>query len=251
MRICSIASGSSGNCTYIGSENTHILIDAGSSGKKIEEGLNELGLTGQDIDAIFITHEHIDHIGALGVFARKYGTNIFATDGTLLGTIRRIGDVKNLNLNAIRCKMEYEIGDLKVKGIKIPHDTLEPCAYTVEHSGKKMGVLTDLGMYNDEIIEAYKGISAMVIESNHDERLLRSGPYPLYLQNRILSGKGHLSNTDCNKLLREIVTQDTEYIFLGHLSEENNRPELALSANKMDIPIEVAPRYELSSCIEV
>lgn len=264
MRFCSIASGSSGNCIYIGSENTHILIDTGIAGKKIEEGLNSLGLTSLDIDAVLVTHEHSDHIGGLGVFSRKSGADVYATEGTNKGMFLKgkLGDMSKSKINIVEYGHDYNIGDLQIHVTKVSHDTLEPCAYTVSQNGKKAGVITDLGTYDEEIIKAYRNLDVLLIESNHDERMLRAGRYPYQLQNRILSDKGHLSNAAGGRLLDLVLSERIKHVFLGHLSKDNNYPALARQTvvteidagpgmlSSKDFPMDIASRDEISKCIE-
>lgn len=264
MRFCSIASGSSGNCIYIGSDSTHVLIDTGIAGKKIEEGLNKLGLTSEDINAVLVTHEHSDHIGGLGVFSRKSGADIFVTEGTNKGmTIKgRLGDISKSQINIVEGGHDYSIGDLTIHVTSVSHDTIEPCAYTVSCGDKSAGVITDLGTYNEEIIRAYRNLDVLLIESNHDERMLRAGSYPYQLQNRILSDRGHLSNTAGGRLLDAVLSEKIKHVFLGHLSKDNNYPELARQTvitevdggpgilSSKDFPMEIAMRDQISRCIE-
>ena len=149
MRICSIASGSSGNCIYVGSDDTHIIIDAGISGKRIEEGLNSLGLTTRDLNGILITHEHSDHVASLGVLARKYGIPMYATKGTIGGIMEQkcLGTIDESLFNAI--SDDFSIQDLSIKPIEVSHDAAEPVAYRIEHGDGAVGVCTDLGTYED------------------------------------------------------------------------------------------------------
>ena len=181
MRICSIASGSSGNCIYVGSDDTHVIIDAGISGKRIEEGLNTLGLTTNDLDAILITHEHSDHIAGLGVVSRKYGIPMYATRGTIDGIISQkyLGNIDESLFREIasddRDYGSIRINDLTVRPIEVSHDAAEPVAYRIEHDDRSVGVCTDLGVYTDRIIEGFSGVDALFIEANHDVRMLQVG----------------------------------------------------------------------------
>lgn len=264
MRLCPIASGSSGNSIYIGSDRTHILIDCGISGKKAVAGLNSLGLSIDDISALFITHEHIDHIKGVGVLARKYGIPIYATEKTLeyIYNSRETGDIDRHLLHEVIPDHILNIGDLKVNPIHISHDAVDPVAYRVSSGRKKCAVVTDLGTYDSYISDSLKGMDAVLVESNHDVNMLQVGPYPYYLKQRILSEKGHLSNDMCGDLLCEILHDDLKHIFLGHLSQENNMPQLAFESVKTsitisdipykggDFPITVAKRFEPSDCVE-
>ncbi|MGN1148963.1 MAG: MBL fold metallo-hydrolase [Lachnospiraceae bacterium] len=265
MRLCSIASGSSGNCIYVGSEATHLLIDVGISGKKVEAGLHELELTGADVDGILITHEHSDHIAGLGVLCRKYNIPVFATRGTIQAILKGCG--KNAPDEALFHEIEADrkiiIKDMTVSPMRISHDAAEPVAYRIGYEGKKVAVCTDLGIFNDYTVECLKGMDALLLEANHDVNMLQVGPYPYYLKQRILGDRGHLSNENSGRLLCRILHDDMKAIMLGHLSKENNMPELAYESVRMEItmgecpykaedfPISVARRSEVSPVIEV
>ena len=237
MRICSIASGSSGNCIYVGSDNTHVIIDAGISGKRIEEGLNRLGLSTPDLSGILITHEHSDHIASIGVLARKYGLPMYATAGTIKGiTLQKgVGPIDMSLFREISADNDFMIDDLSVKPVAVSHDALEPVAYRVDHGEESVGVCTDLGTYDERIIEVFSGVNALVIEANHDVNMLQVGRYPYILKQRILSDKGHLSNENCGRLLCRLLHDNLKSVTLGHLSAENNMAELAYEAVRLEI----------------
>ena len=247
MRFCSIASGSSGNCIYVGSDNTHVLVDIGISGKKMETGLNSLELTGRDLDGILITHEHSDHIKGLGVISRKYGIPIYATAGTVDAMVRTnaLGKIPEGIFHEIQEDEPFMINDLKVNPFTIPHDAAQPVGYRLEHEGHSVGIATDLGKYNDYIIENLQGLDALLLEANHDIRMLQVGKYPYYLKQRILGNKGHLSNETAGKLLCELLHDDLKYVLLGHLSKENNLPQLAHEAVRLEITMGESP-YQAS-----
>lgn len=237
MRLCSIASGSSGNCIYVGSEATHLLVDVGISGKRTECGLNSLGLTGNDLDGILITHEHADHISGLGVIARKYGVPIYSTPGTI-EAIKNTGSLGKIDESLFHEVKEDEkliIKDLTVNPMRISHDAAQPVAYRIGYGNQKVGICTDLGVYNDYTVECLKGMDALLIEANHDVNMLQVGPYPYYLKQRILGDRGHLSNENSGRLLSRILHDKLQTIILGHLSKENNLPELAYEAVRMEI----------------
>lgn len=229
MKFCSIASGSSGNCIYAGSADTSVLIDAGISGKRIEAGLNSLDLTTPDIDAILITHEHSDHIKGLGVLARRYGIPIYATQGTV-GALKKstaIGKIPEDLWHVIEADSSFTVGDLAVKPFSISHDAAEPVGYRIEHGGKSLATATDMGCYDEYTVHALKDLDVLLLESNHDVRMLEAGRYPYYLKRRILGEKGHLSNETAGQLLCRVLHEGIREIFLGHLSEENNYEALA------------------------
>lgn len=243
MRFCSIASGSSGNCIYAGSEATHLLVDVGISGKKTEEGLQQLGLTGRDIDGILITHEHADHIAGLGVLCRKYHIPVFATKGTIQAILKNGG--KNAPEASLFHEIEADrkiiIKDMTVCPMRISHDAAEPVGYRIGYGDKKVAVCTDLGVFNDYTVECLKGMNALLLEANHDVNMLQVGPYPYYLKQRILGERGHLSNENSGRLLNRILHDDLEMILLGHLSKENNMPQLAYEAVRMEITMGDTP----------
>jgi phosphoribosyl 1,2-cyclic phosphodiesterase len=260
----SIASGSSGNCIYIGSDKTHILIDAGISGKRIEAGLNSIGISGHDIDAIFVTHEHSDHINCLGVMARRYHTPIMATKGTMK-TIKsgRCGRVDDDLLHLISADVPLNIKDIVINPLRISHDAAEPVAYRVGDGKTRIGIVTDLGIYDDYTISSMQDMDVLFLESNHDVRMLEAGNYPYFLKQRILSQHGHLSNETAGKLLCRLLHGGLKMVMLGHLSQENNLPELAYETVKVelemgksgfridDFPIKIAPRSMCSAVVEV
>ncbi|MCR5734257.1 MAG: MBL fold metallo-hydrolase [Lachnospiraceae bacterium] len=265
MEICSIASGSSGNCIYVGTENTHLLVDVGISGKKTEAGLNALGLKPEDLDGILITHEHSDHIAGLGIIARRYGIPVYATKGTIKGIENAVstGEIPPELFHTVRADDSFMIEDIVVDPVKISHDANEPVAYKLSKGMHSVGVLTDLGKYDDYIVNSFAGVEAVLIESNHDVNMLQVGKYPYQLKQRILGDRGHLSNEDCGKLLCRLLHDDLKTILLGHLSKENNLEELAYETvrleilmdkcryNPGDFEIRVAGRTEMSARIAV
>ena len=229
MRLCSIASGSSGNCIYVGSDCAHVLIDAGISGRRVEAGLNSLELTGRDLDGILITHEHSDHIKGLGVIARKYGIPIYATGGTVDAMVRSgsLGKIPEGIFREIREDEPFLIKDLVVNPFTIPHDAAQPVGYRLECGEHSVGIATDFGKYNEYIIENLQNLDALLLEANHDIRMLQVGRYPYCLKQRIMGDRGHLSNENAGQLLCRLLHDNLKAVFLGHLSKENNYEELA------------------------
>lgn len=265
MRLCSIASGSSGNCIYVGSDNTHLLVDTGISKKRIEEGLTNLRISGDMLQGILITHEHSDHIQGLGVFSRRYQVPIYATKGTVEGikSYKGLGDMPEGLFREISPDTCIEIGDLKVKSFHISHDANEPTGFRVEKGTKAIAIATDLGVYDDYTVENLKNLNAIVLEANHDVHMLEVGPYPYPLKRRVLGDKGHLSNELSGRLLCSILHDNLKHVVLGHLSKENNFPELAYETVKLevtmgntpyhgtDIPLMVAEREKMSKILHV
>lgn len=229
MQLYSIASGSSGNCIYLGEEDGGILIDAGISRKRIVTGLERKGLSLDDIKAIFITHEHSDHISGLGPVLRKNPIPVYAT----ADTVSAIWEKTNMNnispelFHSIQPEEEIEAGEMLVRPFSISHDAVDPVCYTVEKQGKRAAVATDMGCFDDTIIRVLGQCDSVLIEANHDINMLQVGPYPYSLKMRILGNKGHLSNTSCADLIKEILHKDLKHLVLGHLSRENNFPQLA------------------------
>ena len=239
MRMCSIASGSSGNCIYVGSDQTHLLVDTGISKKRIEEGLRELEIKGEELDGILITHEHSDHIQGLGVFSRKYGIPVYATPGTIRGIMgySGLGKMPEGLLHPIHTDEPFELGDVTVKPFAISHDANEPSGYRMECGGKSVAVATDLGKYDDYTVEYLSHLDAVLLEANHDVHMLEVGGYPYYLKQRILGDRGHLSNELSGRLLCDILHENLKTIMLGHLSKENNYARLAYETVKLEVTL--------------
>ncbi|MBD5500032.1 MAG: MBL fold metallo-hydrolase [Lachnospiraceae bacterium] len=265
MRLCSIASGSSGNCIYAGSDSTHILVDVGISGKKTEEGLRELDLSMRDIDGIFITHEHADHIAGLGVLARKYEIPIYATKGTIeaVQNTSSVGKISKELFHIVQPDEKIIIKDLVCNPMRISHDAADPVAYRISHGRKRAAIVTDLGNYNDYTVESLRGMDVLFLEANHDVNMLQVGPYPYYLKQRILGDRGHLSNERAGQLLCRLLHDKLQAVVLGHLSKENNLPELAYETVRVevvmantdfkikDFPMQVARRSEVSPVVHI
>ncbi len=238
MRILNIASGSSGNCTYIGTDNTHILIDTGISKKRIIEGLNYADVSIDDISAILITHEHIDHIQSLGIIERKNEIPIYATKGTIDG-IKNCSSIKDFNyemFHVINEDCPFSINDINFTALKTSHDANQSVCFKFENLKKTGAIVTDLGLYDDYLINNLTDLQFLMLESNHDVRMLEVGPYPYPLKQRILGAKGHLSNESAGQFLDKILNDNINEIILGHLSRENNTKDLAKLAimNEID-----------------
>lgn len=265
MRLCSIASGSSGNCIYVGNDHTHLLVDVGISGKRVREGVESLDLSMADLDGILITHEHSDHIQGLGVLARKYSIPIYSTKGTVEAICKdsKIGKVDPDLFQVIRPDERFRIKDLDVIPFRIAHDAADPVAYRFRSEKKSVAVCTDLGHYDAYTIENLKDLDVVLLESNHDVRMLETGPYPYPLKKRILGDRGHLSNETAGRLLCDILHDHVKAVVLGHLSKMNNLPELAYESVRMqvdmsdckytshDFPLIVAKRDVPSEAIEI
>ncbi|HCW04845.1 MAG TPA: MBL fold metallo-hydrolase [Clostridium sp.] len=260
MIFSSLYSGSSGNSIFLTSNNAKILIDAGMSGKSIENGLKEIGEKAEEVDAIFVTHEHTDHTKGVGVLSRKYDIPVYASEGTWKGMLKQVGKIKENNIRVINSPIN--IKDMDIVSFKISHDALEPTGYSVICEGKKACIATDLGYLSEEVKENIIDADLLLLESNHDVEMLKFGPYPYVLKKRILSDLGHLSNEACGKAIMEIMTEKQKTIVLGHLSNTNNYPELAyltvaniLKENKInigkDIILAMADRSKPSSYVKL
>ena len=229
MKIAVFASGSGGNCMLLSHKDTHILIDAGISMRRIESSLRSQGLTVKDIGGVLITHEHSDHISGLKMLIKHHGPEIFAprTVGTrLCGMLPEAEDY----LTVLPVGRDFPLGDIRIRAFHTPHDTDESVGYRIEGGGS-FAIATDMGCVTDEVLHGLLGADTVLLESNHDVNMLCDGPYPVYLKRRILSNRGHLSNADCARLARFLVDKGTKRIILGHLSRENNRPGIAMAEN--------------------
>ena len=237
LELCSIASGSSGNCICVGSDNHHVLIDAGISGKRIENGLNSIDLKSQEMEGILITHEHIDHIAGLGVMARRYGLPMYATEKTVesIKNTSSVGKIEESLFHVIRPEEEFTIGDLSITPLSVSHDAADPEAYRITWGERKFAVVTDLGTYDAHRVSELQGLDALLLESNHDIHMLETGIYPYPLKRRILGDKGHLSNERSGQLLCELLHDHFGAVVLGHLSKDNNYEELAYEAVRMEV----------------
>ena len=250
MKACVLASGSKGNCTYIETSKLKFLVDAGPSCAYIERSLRSIGVEPRDIDFIFLTHTHVDHVAGLRVFLKKYHSKVYLTEKMHYELDIDLPDYFYIN-------REIMIEDLDVLPIKTSHDVLESHGYVFTSDGRSIVHITDTGYINVRNFSKLKGKNLYIFESNHDVRMLREGKYPYHLQQRILSDKGHLSNKDSSYYLSKFVTEDTKKIVLIHLSEENNTPELALNTllealDGKNIPdIEIAKQKERTELIEV
>jgi len=255
-RFCPLFSSSSGNSYLIGDKSHgYVLVDAGVSARRLENSLRAIDVEPSEIKSIFITHEHRDHISGLRVFSSRYKTVVYATGGTL-ECLEDAGHLKGVIAE------QMPDGGVSVAGMNVfsfptPHDSKQSCGYRiVTADGRKVGIATDIGIMTDEVRMGIIGCDLTVIESNHDTNMLCSGKYPYYLKQRILSEKGHLCNDRCADELPALVESGTTRIVLGHLSRENNKPELAVetsskSLDGTDVELFCAPQdgfLEVSVC---
>jgi phosphoribosyl 1,2-cyclic phosphodiesterase len=235
MRCITLASGSKGNCTYIEGESGAILIDAGLSIKETLRRLSEAGGDQGLIRAIFVTHEHGDHMKGLSPLARRLHVPVYATEGTLYEHLtRKIPEKNPVSYKALRYHEPFELDEFVVELFPTSHDAREPCGYLVTSGDATLGFCTDTGIVTDRMMVCLKRSDAIVLESNHCPDMLRTGPYPEMLKRRIRSKNGHLSNADAAQCIM-VLGQDVTHIRLAHLSEVNNTPDIALKSGKTSL----------------
>jgi len=227
IKFCSLYSGSSGNSIFFSDGETRLLIDAGLSGKKIVQALGTIGEDPWNLNAVLVSHEHIDHIKGAGILSRKYGIPVYANDGTWKAMENMLGPIEECNKGHFKTGYEFRIGNIVVRSFKIPHDASEPVGFNIYAQGKKVTIATDIGHINRELLECFECSDLLLLESNHDTEMLRTGPYPLHLKRRIAGENGHLSNEAAGKAVAHVAKSGTRRFLLGHLSNENNFPELA------------------------
>ncbi|WP_456447497.1 MBL fold metallo-hydrolase [Thiolapillus sp.] len=227
MRFASLGSGSKGNATLIQAGDTCLLLDCGFSLKELEARMARLDLHPDHLHAVLVTHEHGDHIKGVGPLARKYGTPVWMTHGTWRNA--PCGDIPELRLFGSHTPA-FQIEDVEVRPFAVPHDAREPTQFTFRHDGLTLGILTDTGSFTPHMLEAVENVDSLLLECNHDTRMLRDGPYPPRLQARVGGDYGHLSNDQAAALLSHIQHQRLQHLVIGHLSEQNNCPKLARRA---------------------
>lgn len=227
LNFCSLYSGSSGNSLFIETENTKLLVDAGVSSKKIETALNNLEIDPSSIDGILITHEHLDHVRGLGTFAKKFNVPVFVNSKTL-DNMPEQRDKLDLNIvNNFTVGEEFEINDLSINSFQIPHDAANPCGFVISNSKKTIGIATDIGHMTSNILKKLEPSDFILIESNYEPEILKYSPYPYNLKTRIAGPNGHLPNEEAGKTIAYLLKNNLKTAMLGHLSKENNFPELA------------------------
>ncbi|GAK48520.1 metallo-hydrolase [Secundilactobacillus oryzae JCM 18671] len=228
LKVSILASGSTGNVTYIETGQHKVLVDAGLSGKKIEALMASIGKSMSDVDALFVTHEHSDHRKAVGILARRYPQlNVYANKGTWDAMGTKIGEVATEQKNLFAPDTTLSLGDLDVESFSVSHDAAEPQFYSFHHAGKSFVILTDTGYVSEHVEGTIKDADAYLMECNHDLEMLRQGSYSWPLKQRILGERGHLSNEDGAETMMDVLGNHTKRIFLGHLSQENNIKSLA------------------------
>ena len=258
LTFCSLFSGSSGNAIYLGDERGAVLVDCGMSGKVTLDAMARVGLEARDVRAILVTHEHSDHTKGVGILSRKLGVPVCATAGTWAAMESAVGDVAPINREVIGANESFFLSGMEVVPFAIPHDAAEPVGYRFYAHGHGVAIATDLGVFSNEVCQAVSGAELVLLESNHDTDILLHNPrYPERLKNRILGKRGHLSNDTSAEAAVRLVQSGTRHLLLGHLSGENNTPEIAYrtahaalcaagAAVGADVTLHVAGRYQPS-----
>ncbi|OVE75246.1 hypothetical protein BVX97_05385 [bacterium E08(2017)] len=258
MDICVLASGSSGNCVYLGAGDTRILVDAGLSCKETIRRLSEIDVSIDDISAVCVTHEHSDHKEALGVLSRRHGVDVYANSGTV-EAIEADSRMHGISWRVFTTGHEFSIGDVCVEPFSVPHDSYEPVGYVFKKDACRVGVVTDMGMATTLIRERLKKCNAVVVESNHDEEMLKNSTRPWSLKQRISGRQGHLSNSQAGDLISDIYWSGLKVVFLAHLSDECNEPEVAINTvsgklnenNISGVDVKMTYRSRLSDLVSV
>ncbi len=252
MKISILGSGSSGNSTYLETEGKRILIDAGFSGKKMEERLLKIGVEASEIDAILITHEHLDHILGAGILSRKYNIPIYITKESYEQANKKLGKIEKGNLVFIDTK--FEVGGLIIKPFDVMHDAIRTIGFSISNKAqKKLAIATDIGYTTNIVKEEFKDADIIVIESNYDYYKLMQGPYPWHLKNRVKGKRGHLCNIKTSEFIKNIYSKKLKKVYLTHISKDNNTYDLAyktvndyMKAHKIDLDIEVATQEDVT-----
>lgn len=261
IKLCTLASSSSGNCALISHGKTHLLVDAGISLKRITTGLKEHGLSVDDLTGVLITHEHSDHISGVKMLVKYHKTPLFAPHRVAAGLGSCVPEAQQ-TITCFEAGGEFVLGEIAVGSFTTPHDTPESVGYRFFAGNASLVFVTDFGVVTKEILDAAIGADMAVLESNHDVTMLKNGPYPAHLKRRVLSDRGHLSNNDCSKLASRLMREGTRRILLAHLSKENNTPALAYETVRRalvskggtvggDVFLETAPADTMSATYNI
>ena len=261
FKFCSLFSGSTGNSLFVETENSKILVDAGESAKKIVSALSLIGIEVTDIDAILVTHEHIDHVKSLGTLSKKYNIPVYANENTWNAMPEQQAKILEEDQKKFSVNKEFEIKDLTFQPFSIPHDAADPCGFNILHKKNKISIATDLGHVTPEIFDKLSKSSFVLLESNYDPDILKYSKYPYQLKQRIAGPDGHLSNYNSGDLVSKLMKTGLSSVMLGHLSKENNFPELAYKTvveeiisnhhDENDIKVGIAKRDGPSGLIDI
>lgn len=261
LEFCNLYSGSSGNCLFVRTNHTKILIDCGTSHKKVCEGLNMIGESIDNIDAIFITHEHSDHVQSVGLTSQKFDIPVFANIETWNAMPKQEQKILPSNKKIFLNDEDFFFNDLTIHPFSTPHDAANPCGFSIHNGKRKISIATDLGHIEDRLLKELESSSFLLLESNYDPEILKVSKYPFPLKQRIAGPNGHLSNSNAGKVISILSKKELKQVTLGHLSKENNFPELAyqtvveeLMSNNVDvnqIKINVANRQAPGNIIKI
>ncbi len=227
LKFCSLYSGSSGNCLFVSTNNTKVLIDCGTSCKKICDGLASINSSIEDIDAILVTHEHADHVQSLGMVSKKFDIPVYANIDTWNAMEKQKEKISSENIKIFENDKDFTLNDLTIHPFSTPHDAANPCGFNIHNGKRKLSIATDLGHMNNDIFNQLEKSSFILLESNYDPEVLKTSKYPYYLKQRIAGLNGHLSNETAGKTISALMKKDLKGVMLGHLSKESNFPELA------------------------
>lgn len=230
FRFAALGSGSRGNAMAVQTARTTVLIDCGFGPRELSRRLGRLGLAADAIDGILVTHEHSDHIGGAAACSRRYGIPLYMTHGTHGAGLGRDDSVSSLDVRLIDSHAPFSVGDFEVQPFPVPHDAREPVQFTLGDGERRFGMLTDLGIATPHVIDMLQGCAALVLECNHDARMLAGGKYPYALRQRIAGRFGHLENGAAAQILSRLDQSRLQHVLAAHLSEHNNTPELAVAA---------------------
>lgn len=250
-----------GNCLYVESDNTKLLIDAGVSLKKIEKGLDTIDVSPSSIDGILVTHEHSDHIQSLGNLSKKFNLPVFANSETFDAMPKQTDKISTENINKFKIKQKFSINDIEITPFAIPHDAANPCGFNISCNDDKISIATDIGHMTNEILKQLEGSKFVLLESNYDTEVLKLSKYPFSLKQRIAGPNGHLSNEIASKVINYLLHDNLKIAMLGHLSKESNFPELAYqtvvnelinsNSDVSKLSLSVASRNEPSKLIHI
>ena len=255
MILISLQSGSNGNCFYVETESSTVLIDAGISARQAAHRLAATGRDVKNVDALFISHDHSDHARSMGTYHRKFDVPVYATEKTLTAIHRRSRQGTLRKVHTFLSGSTFQLGELKIESIRTPHDAVDGVAFIIDDGISRLGIFTDLGHVFTGLADRLATLDAVVIESNYDPEMLEDGPYPIDLKKRIRGPGGHLSNREAAELLRDLYPQNLQWACLAHLSEKNNHPDIALRTHRelsgQNTTLYVADRNQESECMEV
>ena len=250
-----------GNCLYVESDNTKLLIDAGVSLKKIEKGLDTINVSPSSLDGILVTHEHSDHIQSLGNLSKKFNLPVFANSETFDAMPKQTDKISTENINKFKIKQKFSINDIEITPFAIPHDAANPCGFNISCNDDKISIATDIGHMTNEILKQLEGSKFVLLESNYDTEVLKLSKYPFSLKQRIAGPNGHLSNEVASKVINYLLHDNLKTAMLGHLSKESNFPELAYqtvvnelinsNSDVSKLSLSVASRNEPSNLIHI